>query len=568
MIDAEEIIMTDRERTEKIVHKNKTNQLLTPDESAIFRAEVQRILRETPDDEPLPIVYGEKFLPLEYQTANPMIVKLMKQGQDEKHPLIIDKEKLKDTALDYARTNTTAISVPYGARAFEIIDMRDVFVEDHELDVFFDCYFLSTSKNTPYRAWFHRDYNGIVRYYSSSPYERMDRWAFDAIDLYGMTFGKTDMLDHEQNKYLRHYAYKLIRKEQKLVFDSTVTLELKRLNKVKEEIQKRHDSKKAGHTDDTVYSVLMTFVNEALARTFQHGQYNDKGKAVFFMSTNELVKRVKEDYSNNELVKKSKVTLNNAINLLAALGFIQKLNNEQLSKTISGDKLIRIRQEHARNGRNQINYFLINDVPSEYWVRKQLSKLDKKDITLHKVTKRAFNRAFGPELTDEVFSIEDVTVKKMKYEIERKEYTRAFLLAIRGKGFVTKEELTGILPTKSVENKLWTELISSMRGQIIRRTTKAIRSTFEVETKGSIFISHAVLHPSQPVSLGMKDEEEKQKELLLQEFNRLIDEVLYWYRDIYGNRKIRLRNAEESNNPEEAYTNVIVDVSNVSNVSC
>lgn len=531
-MNAEYIIRNDRKKTDEVMYKFKTSQKLPYEEQLILRAEVQRILAETPEDEELPNLFGRRFLPIDFSVADAMVTTLSKR------PDIIKSDDFVNNAFLFIQDEVDQ----YGARAFENVDMSLYFTEQHGKNNYFDCYFMKTKKGSPYQAWFHKDYRGIVRYYTKSPHDKEQRWAFDAIDLYGALVGGTEVLDDDKEEYLRHVSYRLIREQQDVQYSDNIVRELDRLTMIQGSLGSRKALFDDEESRNTIFAVFNTLLEESKNRTFEAGQYDRNGRAIFFMSTNELVKRVKDTYNDDKTVKKSKTTLNNAVNILAALGFINKLSDMNLNAE-GKSHLMDKRFVYTRNGRNPISYFVVNNMPSEYWVKKQLNKIQNKDITLHNVTKARFQRALGKETTDKIFVSGELYVKKAEYSEDRDTYVREFLLKIKENGYVTKEELSGIIQSKNVENRLWTDLTRMTRGITIRRTNKEIRETFEVNTVGGMFVSHIIIHPNQPLYVNTLDEIHVER--LNDEFDRLIDEVMYWYGDVFWKQR------EENNRKKE-----------------
>lgn len=532
-------ILQDRTQVEEVLHKFKTNQKLNTDEKKILQAETSRILAETPDDEALPVLHGRKFTPMGYTLASAMVMVFNSQGEKnkdgKKNPYIIDTHKLQLDVFDNAKKKAN-YDYPFGARGFEIVDMREAFLEWHEFNEYFDCYFLKTAHGSPYRAWFHKDYKGIVRYYTVNPYEEnLSRYAFDAIDLYGAAMASGKILNHDKKQYKRNEAYAVIRKQQHVIEELHVHNERERLDKVQRLLNKRI-SLVSKDNSATMQAVLNILIEEAKERTFQEAYFTNDDRTLFFMSTNELVRRVKEKHFMNEDVKQSKTTLNNALNVLSALGFIEKLTDTDLYNHTSDMRLVERRFEYAKKEiKNPISYYVINDVPSAYWIEKQVQKMIAKRLTLHNVTEKRFKRAFGPELTKQIFVNEDNTKKKDKYINEKNEYVRLFLMEIRENGFVTKEKMDTIhsIPTQNVANKLWTELTTELRGYRFVRTTQALRDTLDIDTKGAVFISTALAHPNSPTYTPHKSIEEELNDALTKEYDELITEVLSWYGDIF-----------------------------------
>lgn len=538
LVTAEEIIRTDRVKTEKVMHKYKVNQKLTQDELEILRAEVQRLLNETPEDEPIPSLFGKKFNPINYDVASKVVSKLTKDHS------IIDEERFRHDAFTHTMNNKKIAGERYGARSFENVDMSEYFKTKHTKNEYFDCYFLKTKKGNPYRAWFHEDYRGIVRYYTKSPYDVDERWAIDAIDFYGAMFGQWDVLDNNESRYLRHMSYQLIREQQPVRYSSAIHKERARMNNLQYDIKERVSISADEDVNKTMYAVLNTLIEESKSRTFEKGHFDDQGRTIFFMSIDRIQKEIKKVYEGDEKVRTSKATISNAVNILAALGFIEKLSNMSLN-ALGKESLADNRFDYAVNKRNFINYYVIKGLPSIYWVNKQLDKLTKKSITIHNVTKARFERALGKEATDKIFVSGDLYTKKPSYEEGRDNYVREFLIQLKEKGFVTKSELSGIIASKNVENRLWTELNRMVRGLSIRRTNKNIREELGVDTLGGVFVSYVMVHPNEPHPMNeLTDTHANQ---LNKEFEELITEITYWYGDVFWKqRKI----AEEKRSAE------------------
>ena len=536
-------LLEDREVVEAVMKKKKTNQKLNSAETAIFRAEVLRQLYDVPADEELPELFGRTFSPIDYPLAREMVLRFDRQGMTDKrgrkYPMIVDTIKLQQTVFETAKKRH-GYDYPLGARGFEIVDMRDAFLEHHDFDEYFDCYFLRTASGGPYRAWFHKDYKGIIRYYTVSPYQSdISRYAFDAIDLYGTVVGGSDVIDYENRRYLRHKSYESVRNQQPVMEEAYIFEERDRLKRVKSELfrMNRKESKDDKATQ-TLFLTMNLLIEEAIERTFQGGRFTSDYRTLFFMSTNELVRRMTKEKE----FKVSKTTLNNAVNVLTALGFIEKMSDYQLYQHIGNSILVDERQRHARNDhRNPISYYTIKNIPSAYWIEKQINKMNAKRLTLHNVTERRFKRAFGRETTDKIFVNKDITKKKDLYINEKNEYIRLFLLEIRKYGFVTKESMDSMhnIPSQNVANKLWTELTAEVRGYNFKRSTKAIRDTLDIDAKGAVFVSIALVHPNEPTYSPHKTLDEERTEALVVEYEDLIDEVLEWYGDIFKIHKIK-----------------------------
>lgn len=525
---AEEIVQTDRVTTEKVLHKHKINQKLTQDELAILRAEVQRLLNETPEDEPIPNLFGKRFFPINYDVASKMVSKLV-NGHS-----IIKKDSLKQEAFKDTMKQNDIPGERLGARSFENVDISQYFETNHPKNEYFDCYFLKTKKGNPYSAWFHKDYRGIVRYYTKSPHDVDERWAIDAIDFYGALFGQWDVLDNKNERYLRHVSYRLIREQQPVEFSSSIYDEKERLTNLQHDIKERIAVSNNEETNQTMFAVLNTLIEESKARTFEKGHFDDKGRTVFFMSIDRIQKEMKKVYKNDEKVRTSKATISNAVNILAALGFIDKLSNMNLN-SLGKEDLANNRFDYAVESRNFINYYIIKGLPSVYWVNKQFNKLSKKSITIHNVTQARFERALGKEATDKIFVSGDLYKKKAIYEEGRDDYVREFLIQLKEKGFVTKSELSGLVQSKNVENRLWTDLNRMIRGLSIRRASKAVREELEIDTLGGIFVSYVMIHPNEPHPINeLTDTHASQ---LNEEFEELITEIKYWYGDVFWRQR-------------------------------
>lgn len=532
-------LLIDREVVDEVLKKYKSGNKLNTKELEVFRAETIRILYDTPEDEELPDLFPRSFNPVNYTVASNVVNRIALQGTLNRrgcqYPMIIDIHKLQTGLFESAKKHS-GYDYPVGPRGFEIVDMRGAFYEKHDLDDFFDCYFMRTPHGSPYRAWFHKDFKGVIRYYTVSPYDGdIHRYAFDAIDLYGAAVGGGDVLDNQRERYLRHKSYEYIRKEQHIMEETHIFEERDRLDAIRETMLKMVRNSSYKHIQ-TMSVVLTVLIDEASKRTFQDSQFTKDKRTLFFMSTNELVRRVKDRFSHKENVKLSKTTLNNAVNILAALGFIKKLSDHDLYQQLDDTTLIDERHRYAREElKNPISYYVINDVPSAYWIEKQMNKMKKKNLTLHNVTSKRFKRAFGKELRDQVFVNKDLTKKKDKYINEKNEYVRLFLLQLKEDGYVTKERMDVIhnIPSQNVANKLWTELVSEMRGITYRRSTKALRDTLDIDTKGAVFISTALIHPNTPVITGDKTAETTLHEALQVEYDALINEVLDWYGNIF-----------------------------------
>lgn len=543
--EADIIVKDDRKLTESILHKYKTNQILDDGEYVVLRAEVQRILRETPDDEDMPNLFGHKFKPLNYDVANIITTRLLLQGERKDRPFILNQRKLTHGLLEATRDTPGYKSMSFGGREFLNVDIREVFIEEHELNEYFDCYFMKTSNGSPYKAWFYKDYNGIIRYYTKNPIDHLEGWAFDSIDLYGMLIGKGKVLNHDEEKYLRHIGYNLVRKDQPMNYSPYVSSERNRLLNIKSILSDMNKNSEFQGINNTMYAVLDTLLDEALTRTFEHGHFDEHDKTMFFMSNKELSHRLKSNHADKD-IKSSITVINNSINLLAVLGFVRKLSDEDLFRGEDNNTLGKTRKEYAKNGWNQINYYTIEDIPSGYWINKQLEKLDNKKVTINNVTQKRLIRAVGKELTDKIYVLDDLSVKRPEYHYERKEYARKFLMLIRDKGFVTKEGLSGVIPSKNVENRMWTELTNNLPGHSIRKTTKKIREELGIDTTGGMFISYSLIHPNQPVALGVKSPKEVMEELLLKVYEELTEEVMFWYGDIFAEHQRRRKRKKDS----------------------
>lgn len=473
-------------------------------------------------------LYGREFKQAGYVQIYGVTTAIHQQGLKKAHFLNDHEFKLKAFSRAKRARNW---DFPMGARGFEIVNLQDIFYTHHELGEFFDCYFLTTSQGNPYRAWLYKNSAGVVRYYSISPHNKGERYVMDAIDLYGAAFG--EVLDYKNERYLRHKSYEIIREEQTILLDHRVMDEKERLEDITRKVRNRMQRELDNHTDATMSAVLQELINEAAHRTFNEGQYDNDGRTIFFMSTGVMAQRIDSNYSNDDLVKKSKTTLNNAINVLSALGFITKLDDEELEKYSKGVDLAYERNKRATFGKNPVSYYVINDIPSVYWVNKQAKKLLNKNINLHNVTERAFKRALGPEDAKKIFIVDFATKKEEQYQKERREYIRTFLLRIKEQGFVTKEELEDIIPSKNVSNKLWTRLASETRGLYFKRSNKNLRKDLDIETTGAVFVSSVLAHPNEPTFKLHHSVEEDLMEALLSEYEELTAQVLLWYDDIF-----------------------------------
>lgn len=475
-------------------------------------------------------LYGKTFTPITYPLAARMVARFEQHGVSE--PLFIDKNFFRWEAFEKAK-KACEWDIELGARAFEIVDMRTVFLAFHDLDTFFDCYFMKTPNGSPYRAWFHENKQGIIRYYTVSPFDENEEFVFDAIDLYGAVFGGQAILNHLEKRYLRHASYRMIREHQTLLVDVRVLEERERLEAIAEEIALRQHRQAPFHSDATLFAVLNTFLQEAKARTFMKGHYDADGRTVFFMGTDELAKRITQTYADRPDVKKSKATLNNAINVLAALGYIEKLTDNALERAQREADLVSTRNTYAINKKNPISYYIIRPLPSLYWVKKQGEKLLKKRVTLHNVTHRNFKRALGTEAANAIFVVDYVVKKEERFKNEKRAYMRAFLMAMKQKGAVTKEELAGIIPSVAVTDKLWTALVNETRGFYMKRTTKESRARFLVQTTGAVFISLTLAHPNEPETKSDKTQAEVLAEQLEREYDALTEHILHWYADVF-----------------------------------
>lgn len=427
-------------------------------------------------------------------------------------------------------------NVPAGTYAFNLIDLRLVFRQSVDFDERFDCFFLTTKSGHSYHAWLHKNDEGIVRYYMQHPFEAETRYMMDVVDLYGFMFGGYAVADYDKERYKRHISFELVREQQSLMPDEKMVGELDRLNELESQVNMRWNRRAVGHTDATLLAVLKELLAEAKKRTFVEGHYDARGRTVFFLSASELVRRMKEQYGDEATVKKSKATLNNAMNLLVGLGFVTKLDGDALH-AIDPD-LEDNRNIHARGGKNPVSYYVLNDLPTMYWIRKQVKKMDKKNLRLHNVTQRRFERAFGRELRKQTFNHAFLKTKTHELKSEKEAYTQAFYWHLKQEGFVTKEDLADIIPSRNVSDKLWTDLVSETRGYYVKRTTKAVREVLDIATTGAVFVATRTLHPFEPIAEGTLTAEDIVECVTEEAYNELVDSALFWFGSLHPSFEI------------------------------
>lgn len=378
---------------------------------------------------------------------------------------VVDKEmlyQLMSVEIETAKEDEEVL------KRLKMIDLTKVFKDSPGLNQSFNCSLL-IERN----AWISKSDKGDYRYYSKL---KESLFSFDIIDLLTIFRNETlkSTLTFIQDKWnLSGLTEWYLKQRYKHTTNASTIKSIKK---------KTNEFPSLNKLLGKNWSILET-INDYSLQKITNEELAIGDKAVFFFSGN----YIKKEY----FPKKSLSTINNLVNLICLLGFIEKIPLNEIPKKMSQRLEIIHRRRKLMNHTSYYSIALFPQILEE--AERKASVLLSEGIYYHKLTKRVVIELFGQDVHNQVY-IQKTTANRRKevpvYFAEQNEsYTeydrliRKFNECIERYGFCEKTKLKEFsLLSRDRFNKAWKSMVAD-NNCIEKYPNKEEMKNFNISTR-------------------------------------------------------------------------------------